>query len=101
MCKIMSYKDNHVLCVKKQENSKLKIFLGGQIFQKKILKKHVVGQKIQNPARGQKALLEGVGSIWTLGGGGHKKSKQVGVYTPWHPPCSPMSSSISFWIIIV
>ena len=27
-----------------------------------------------------------MGSIWTLGGG-HKKSKQVGVYIPLHPPC--------------
>ena len=47
------------------------IFLGGQIcnfFFKK--KNNVVGQKSKIQRGGQKALLEGVGPIWTLVGGG-------------------------------
>ena len=46
--------------------------------------------KIQNPARGSKSPSRG-GGVDLNFKGGHRKSKQVGVYTPWHPHCSPMT----------
>ena len=51
-------------------------------FQKKFSKKkNVVSQKSQNPARGSKSPSRG-GGVDLNFRGGHKKSKQQGVYTP-------------------
>ena len=49
--------------------SRRKFFFGGRIFKIFSKKKFVVGQKSKIQRGGQKAFLEGVGSIWTLEGG--------------------------------
>ena len=49
---------------------------------KKNSKKTLVRPKIENPARGSKSPSRGGGVDLNFRGGGHKKSKQVGVYTP-------------------
>ena len=61
---------------------KKKNFLGGKIVKKKNSKKNRRRSKIQNPARGSKKPSRGGGVDLNFRGGGHKKSKQVGVHTP-------------------
>ena len=68
-----------------------KFFFGRSDFQKKkFLKKNSSSVKKSKIRRGgQKALLEGVGSIWTLGG--VVKNRTGGGLHPLTPPCSPMN----------
>ena len=79
----------HDLAISGEKNwagrSRRKFFLGAHIFKFFFLKKNVIGQKSKIQRGGQKALLEGVGSIWTLGGGVIKNRNRWGSTPPDTP----------------